>query len=299
VKQGRAKPVLSPRRVSGWVLPIAPGVISTLVLCSVVFPQTSPDAQELVRQAVGNELAMPFVANNCTYQYHREASGRHETLMMVKSSGLLVGKVVRIDNAPISKDQEKKEDDQLWRLLHDSGAQQQQRKKQDRFEHVVRELVAALPQAFRYTQTQAEVAADGGRLIHLAFQPAPDFRPATTGLELLRGLSGTMVIDERQKRIVRLAAQIFREMDFGWGFLVHLNKGGNLLLEREPTRPPGADLHAFAVNVDGRILLLKKLDIHWSFDHFTYLERTVDLASAIGLLTTPDVAGYATGLPSK
>lgn len=297
MKQRSAK-IVPLERVFACVLPRAPGVIATFLLCSVAFAQSSPDPQELVRQAVGNELASPFLPENCTYQYHRQGSGRHETLLMVKSSDLIVGKVVRIDNMPVSKDQEQKENDQLRRLLHDPDLQQQQRKRQQRFDHFTRELVAALPQAFHYTETETEGAADGRHLIHLAFQPAPDFHPATTELELLRAMAGALVIDDQRKRIVRLAAHTFREIDFGWGLLVHLNKGANLLLERETTPRLGSDLSALSVNIEGRILLLKKLDVHWSFDHFASFGRTLDLASAVGLLTAPDLAGFGPGLMS-
>ena len=271
--------------------------MASVVLCTVASAQTSRDIQELVRQAVANEQA-PFLAGSCAYQYHREGSGRHETLQMIKSNDLIVGKLVRIDNVPLSKDQEQKEDDQLRHLLHDSGAQQQQRKRQQRFEHYIRELIQAFPQAFRYTETKTEVTADGGRLIHTSFQPSPDFHPASAELEVMQGLSGLMVIDDARKRIVRLDAHLFRDVDFGWGILVHVNKGGDLLLEREPTSPPGSDVRALSLNVDGRILLLKKLETHWSFDHFTWLDRSLDLASAVNLLTAPDVAGYFSGLRS-
>jgi hypothetical protein len=107
-----------------------------------------------------------------------------------------------------------------------------------------------------------------------------------------------MVIDNQRKRIVRLDAHLFRDVDFGWGILIHVNKGGNLLLEREPTSPPGSDVRALSLNIDGRILLLKKLETHWSFDRFTWFDRSLDLASAVSLLTAPDMAGYFTGLPS-
>jgi hypothetical protein len=295
VKQSKAKAVL---RVFGHVLPASSPLFSTFVLCSLAFAQGSRDAQELVRQAVGNEQTLPFLAKECTYQYRRHVSGREETRLMIKTSDLIVGKLVQIDNRPISKDEEQKQDEQLRRLLHDSAAQQQQRRRQQRFEHYIRELIRALPQAFHYTETNTEVAADGARLIHLTFQPAPDFRPANADLEVMRGLSGTMVIDDQKKRIVKLDAHIFRDIDFGWGIFVHVNKGGNLLLEREPTSPPGADVRTLALNFDGRILLFKKLEIHWSFDHFQWLDRAMDLGSAVSLLTAPDMAGYITGLQS-
>ena len=295
VKRSTAKTFVPRRRIFDCL-----GVISACVLSSAAFAQVSHDTLELVRQAVANELTQPFLAENCTYQYHREVAGKHETLLMVNSSdGLLLGRVVRVDNVPVSEDEARKEDDKLRHLLNDSAAQQQQRKRQQRVEHYTRELVQAMPQAFRYTETKTERAADGGRLIHLAFEPAPDYHPPSTELELMRGLSGVLVIHEQKKRIMRLEAHVFREIDFGWGILIQVNKGGSLLLEREPASPPGSDVRAFGLNIDGRVLLLKKLNIHWSFDHFACLPRALDLASAVSLLTAPDAAAYIDGLPSQ
>ena len=295
--QATAKAVLG--RVFACVPPASQAWIATFLLSSFAFAQGSHDAQELVRQAVANEQAVPFLAEPCRYQYHRLVSGKHETLEMIKTSDLIVGKVVRIDNRPISKGEEHKEDDELRRLLHDPSAQQQQRKRQQRFEHYIRELIQSLPQAFRYTETNPEVAADGTRLIHLSFQPAPDFHPASAELEVMRGLSGVMVIDDQRKRIVKLDAHLFRDIDFGWGILVHVNQGGNLLLEREPANQPGADVRALTLNIDGRILLFKKLEIHWSFDQFRWFDRAIDLAAAVNLLTAPDMAGSIGGLRSR
>jgi hypothetical protein len=296
VKRSTAKAVLG--RVFGSVLVAPRPLIATFILSSLAFAQGSHDTQDLVRQAVGNEQTTPFLAKECTYQYHRLVSGKHETLQMIKTNDLIVGKIVRIDNAPVSKDEEQKENNELRRLLHDSSAQQQQRKRQQRFDHYIRELIQSLPQAFRYTETDTEVAADGARLIHLTFQPAPDFHPASADLEVMRGLSGVMVIDDQRKRIVKLDAHLFRDVDFGWGLLVQLNKGGNLLLEREPTSPPGANVLALTMNIEGRILLFKKLEIHWSFDHFAWFDRPMDLRSAVTLLTAPDRAGSISGLRS-
>ena len=286
-------------RFFGSVLSASRPWLAAFLLSPLAFAQGSRDAQEWVRQAVANEQASPFLAKECTYQYQRLVSGKHETLEMIKTSDLIVGKVVRIDNRPVSKDEEQKENDELRRLLDDPSAQQQQRKRQQRFEHYIRELIQSLPQAFRYTETDSQVAAAGARLIRLSFQPAPDFRPASADLEVMRGLSGVMVIDGQSKRIVKLDAHLFRDVDFGWGILVHLYKGGSLGLERQPANPPGADVLNLTLNIDGRILLFKKLEIRWNFDHFRWFDRSIDLASAVNLLTAPDMAGSISGLRSR
>jgi hypothetical protein len=287
------------QRVWGAIAPFL-GVMVALTLATEISraQQTSTSVQELVRQAVATELSSPLVTQNCTYEYQREVSGKRETLFMVKTSNLVVGKVVGVDNARVSDDQEQKEDARLRHLLQSSSEQEQLRKKQHRFEQFMRELVEALPDAFHYTKVPIQ-GAPGAHLTQLAFQPAPEFHPARTSLELLRGLSGTMVIDNQTKQIVKFEANLFRDIDFGWGIVVHLNRGGNLRLERELTGQPHSNIRSFSVNTQGRILLLKKLEIHWSFDHFGYLRRNLDLATAVDMLTTPSIASYVAEFPGR
>ncbi|HEY7095485.1 MAG TPA: hypothetical protein VH437_02095 [Terriglobales bacterium] len=265
-----------------------------LTMCCVTASgqQSTVNPQQLVREAVAKELGSPFVVQNCSYQYHRRVSGRDETLLMIRSSDLIVGKLVRVDGASVSADQQEQQDKQLRRLLEDSRERQRQLEKQQKFERYIRDLVEALPDSFQYTEAETEVGPQGRPLVHLNFQPSPSYEPAHADQQVLRGLAGTMVIDRSRKQIVRLDAHLFKDVDFGWGVLVSLNKGGGLLLVRDPDGPPESNIQTFSLNVDGRILLLKKLDLHWSFDHFAALPGVVDLASAIDMLTTSKLASY-------
>ena len=257
-------------------------------LAPVCLAQKTPAAtEELVREAVRTELASPFVTQNCTYEYNRSISGKQERLTMVKSSDLVVGKVVEIGGKPITQGEGEKQNAQLRRLLHDTAEQEQQRKKQQKFEQYTRQLMEALPDAFNYEENQSEVSGAGARLIHLSFQPAPDYHPAATNLEWLRGLAGEMVIDERRKKIVRFDGQLFRDIDFGWGILVHLDRGGKVQLKRATADPASSALQALMLDFDARILLLKRLDVQVEFDHFVCLNRNIDLASAVEMLTNP------------
>ena len=262
--------------------------LTPIYLPSICLAQKTPAVtEEMVREAVKTELSSPFVTENCTYEYHRSISGKQERLKMVKSSDLVVGKVVEIGGTPITPGEEKKEDAQLRRLLHDTSEQEEQRKKQQKFEQYTRQLMEALPDAFDYRETQTEVAGAGARLVHLNFQPAPDYHPVTTSLDWLRGLSGEMVIDERRKKIVRFDGQLFRDIDFGWGILVHLDRGGKVRLERAVADQANSTLQAFILVFGARILLLKRMDVQVDFDHFVCLNRNIHLASAIEMLTNP------------
>jgi hypothetical protein len=278
------------RHCASVALQLFLSAVYVCLLSPATFGQQAAGPQQLVRQAVANELASPFFTGNCTYQYHREVSGTEETRFMVKSSELVVGKLLRINGTPLSPDREQSEDRRLRELLDDPQKQERERRQQQRFEHQARALVEALPTAFRYTQMQFETGSHGQSLVHLQFQPAADFKPTTATLELLRAMTGSMVIDEAKKEIVRLEARLFRDVDFGWGVLVHVSKGGTLVLERDPSGQTVSNIRKLSLDVNGRILLVRKLEIHWSFDHFACFANNLSLRSAIAMLTTSNFA---------
>jgi hypothetical protein len=252
--------------------------------------QASTAPQTLVRTAVANELASPFFTQSCTYEYDRYVSGAQETRFMIKSRELVVGKLVRINGAPVSREQEQREDQHLRELLSSSEKQERARREQQRFETETRALIEALPTAFRYTQTYIEAGPHGERLIHLSFEPATDFRPASAIMQVLRGMSGTMVVDEQRVRIIRLEARLFRDIEFGWGVLVNVRRGGTLVLERDPSDQTLSNIRRLALDVNGRILLVKRFDVHWSFGHFACFPGNVSLGWAIEMLTTTNFA---------
>lgn len=245
---------------------------------------------ELIRQSVANELASNFVTQNCSYQYHRQVSGKLETLLMINSSELLIGKLVRVDHAAIPRDREEKEDSRLRDLLANSSEQAEQRKQQRRFEDRMRALVEAIPQAFEFTETQTEIGPEKHKWVHFAFRPAADFKPPSVDLEILRGLAGTMVVDATRSQILQFNAHLFRDVDFGWSVLVRLKKDSNLFFQRDPAEGNSSNIRELSLNVNGRILLLRKLQIHWTFDHFACFREPVALASAVAMLTSPSIS---------
>jgi hypothetical protein len=244
-------------------------------------------SQQLIRQAVANELKSSFVTQNCTYQYHREVSGKQETRFMIKTSDLVVGKLISIGNVPVSPDQEAKENQRLQDLLAHARQQDRLRRQQQRWEDQMRALLQAIPHAFEFTKTQTEARPDGDSLVHFAFQPSADFKPANIELQFLRGLAGTMVIDAKRKQIVNLQAHLFRDIDFGWGLLVHLNKGGSFVLDREAVADSPSNIRNFSLDMSGKFLVLKKFGMQWNFDHFACFREPVTLASAVEMLASP------------
>jgi hypothetical protein len=99
-----------------------------------------------------------------------------------------------------------------------------------------------------------------------------------------------MVVDAAKSQILQFNAHLFQDVDFGWGMLVRLKKGGNLFFQRDPAEGNSSNIRELSMNVNGRILLFRKLEIHWTFDHFACFREPVALASAVAMLTSPSIS---------
>lgn len=209
---------------------------------------------------------------------------------MIKSSELVIGKLVRVDNVPVSQSREEKEDEHLRGLLASSHEQKEQRIEQQKLEDQMHALLEAIPHAFQFTETGTEMSSERHKLVHLKFQPAADFKPPSVELEVLHGLEGTMIVDATRKQIVKLEAHLFRDVDFGWGILVRLDRGGTLTFDRDPTDERASNIREFSLDVNGRVLLLKRVEIQWKFDHFSCFRQPIALSSAVAMLTSPRIS---------
>ena len=78
---------------------------------------------------------------------------------------------------------------------------------------------------------------------------------------IFRGLAGEVWIDQEQERLTRLDAHVIANVDFGWGILGKLDKGGTILLEQSDIGGHDWELTDLKLNLTGKALLVKSLNI--------------------------------------
>ena len=78
---------------------------------------------------------------------------------------------------------------------------------------------------------------------------------------IFRGLAGEVWIDQAQERLTRLDAHVIANVDFGWGILGKLDKGGTIQLEQSDIGNHDWELTTLKLNLKGKALMLKSLDI--------------------------------------
>jgi hypothetical protein len=125
-----------------------------------------------------------------------------------------------------------------------------------------------------------------GQCYRLSFTPNPRFTPPDVEAEIFRGMAGEVWIDQAQERLTRLDAHLIANVDFGWGIIGKLDKGGTILLEQADIGGHDWELTTLKLNLTGRALLVKSLNIQIAeqASHFSLVPPGVDYRQAIELL---------------
>ena len=136
-----------------------------------------------------------------------------------------VARLVELNGNPLSAADEQKEEARLTELSGDPGKQRRRKQAEDEDEGRVLKVLRALPTAFVY---QDAGAADGpaGKVERFTFEPRPGYSAPDLETQVLTQMAGEIWIDPAHLRVVRLEGHLQQDVDFGWGILGRLNKGG-------------------------------------------------------------------------
>jgi len=168
-----------------------------------------------------------------------------------------VARLVAVNDQPLSPVDEQKEQTRLNALLNDPSRQKRRKQSEDDDTARAMKVLRALPRAFIY---QFEGAGTGptGRVEKFTFKPNPDFAPLDLETQVLTAMTGELWIDPSEERVARLEGHLQRDVDFGWGILGRLNKGGRILIEQADVGNHQWRIVRFQMVMSGRVLFKSK-----------------------------------------
>jgi hypothetical protein len=142
-----------------------------------------------------------------------------------------VARLIALNGKALSPADEQKEEARLNGLLADPGKQKRRKQAESDDTGRVLKVLRALPTAFVY---QDEGAAEGplGKVEKFSFKPNPGFSPPDLETQVLTQMAGEIWIDPVHLRVIRLEGHLQQDVDFGWGILGRLNKGGWIVIEQ-------------------------------------------------------------------
>jgi hypothetical protein len=91
----------------------------------------------------------------------------------------------------------------------------------------------------------------------LRFRPNPEDESRTIEARIFHAMSGKLWVDARSKRLTKLEGHVDENVDFGFGILGRLYRGGWFRLEREQVSKTDWKTKSLEVHMNIRALLVK------------------------------------------
>ena len=239
-------------------------LVSLICLCSgaavclaqEALPPLEPaQAQALMTQTLGNELqAAHDTSHPMRYALRKVSPRLTTTKLIIETKDGAVARLVSINDQPLSVLDEQKEQARLNGLLADPSLQRHRKQNEDSDTARAMRVLRALPQAFVY-QYAGPIDASGGRIERFTFRPNPTFKPPDLETEVLTEMTGEMWIDAAHERVTHLEGHLQEDVDFGWGILGRLYKGGWVAIDQADVNAGVWRTVHFQMQMSGRVFI--------------------------------------------
>ena len=252
-------------------------------------PSTSIDATALVRRAVQHRLDATRSHPPSRYLL-RKIDEHHDTVkVIIETKDGDVARLIASNGKPLSPEDDKAELDRLDYLAQHPELQEKRRKSEQKDADRITHLLGLLPEAFLY-RIEGTVPCGAGQCCRLSFTPNPNFTPPDLEANVFRGAAGEIWIDQAQERMTRLDAHFIADVDFGFGILGRINKGGTALIEQTDVGGHDWELTGMNIHVNGKALLVRSFSFHVNqqASHYSPVPPTLSYRDAIQMLKQVD-----------
>jgi hypothetical protein len=209
-------------------------------------------AGQLVREVVWNELNDHQTHGYWRYWIEKRTAQETRLEEQVETADGPVTRLEESNGRPVSDETRRQEQARLERLLTSPSDQARHRQEYEEDEKRVGRILALLPEAFLY-----EYDGEENGCFRLKFHPNPAFPPHSIEARIFHSMSGTLWVNSRYKRLARLDGRVGDNVDFGYGILGQLYKGGWFQLQRTQVSPADWKTERLEVHMTVRALLVK------------------------------------------
>jgi hypothetical protein len=209
-------------------------------------------AGQLVREVVYNELNDHAAHGYWRYWIERRTTKETRLEEQVETPQGPVTELALTNGQPVNPETRQQEQERLEHLLSSRDEQARHLQEYHDDEARIGRILALLPDAFLY-----EYEGDENGCHKLRFHPNPDFPAHSIEARIFHAMSGELWVSARYKRLARLDAKSQENVDFGYGILGRLYKGGWFQLERTQVSETDWKTSRLEVHMMGRALLVK------------------------------------------
>ena len=258
--------------------------MSMLILPLAAAGQNGPGPQDdtLVQRALANEVkAAGDLQHPMRYRLHKASPRFASTKDIFETKDGAVAHLIAVNDAPLSSADQQKEESRLNGLLSDPSRQRHRKQSEDADTQRALKVLRALPAAFVYRFAGESEAG----LKKFTFTPNPHFDPPDLETQVLTQMTGTIWVDTDNERVKRLEGHLQQDVDFGWGILGRLNKGGWIVIEQAAVADHAWRIVHFQMSMSGRVVFKTKVfDTTEDESHFAPLPRGLNYQQAIQMM---------------
>lgn len=253
----------------------------------------SMPAKTWATETAANEIAI--IEHPGSYLRYRQRlidSKGDEMRDVIETKDGTVARLIMRDNRPLTPEEDQSERERLNSLLTHPSDFSRHVKNQAESKKIAVELIKLMPDAmlYNYAPGQPQTPNVAAPEVVLDFAPNPAFHPPNLYSEAMLGLRGRIWIDAQTKQIVRIEAEVFQSINWGWGMLAHIYPGGKVDLEQMAASGPRWNMTQFHEQVTVKALMVKTMKVHaeGATSDFQALPGPMSYTDAIQqLLATP------------
>jgi hypothetical protein len=239
-----------------WIKPSLQALLCFGLLTATALGQkpTRPATEEhlaLIARAAERERAELENPKPYSYQERLDWNWGSETRSVIETTEGRADRIVLFNGEPLSPEQQAKQQHRLEKLLSDRDALKNESKDQKSETQRRIRIVKAFPRAFFFDYAGVEKG-----LLRFNFRPDPDFSPKDRETQMYRGMEGSVWIEPGQERIVRIEGILVKDVNFGWGIVGHLNKGGIYEIAQTQLSPGKWRITKLNVDLKGKTFLI-------------------------------------------
>ena len=249
-------------------------IVALFLVSAHLAAQQTVSANELVRSAINNELAAAANPAHWMYLSRKEDGGKTTTRQVIQTRNVILERLIAVDGAALTPAERAKEDKRIAKLVGDAAALQKIKRQQHEDKIKAQQMLELLPRAFLY-----EYAGHEGELVRLTFKPNPAFDPPSREARVFHAMEGEMWIHEGQGRLARMSGRLMENVNFGFGLLGHLEKGGRFEVMLSEVSPRIWEMTSMVVDMRGRALIFASINTQ-ERETMTQFSRVPDELSA-------------------
>jgi hypothetical protein len=265
-------------------------VLGMVSWCGITVAAQVQDPRQLVKDAVSNELKSNEQQTDFwMYRLNKENKSGAQVKDMVETKSGIVARLISVNGRPLTPQERAADDERLTALANSPEEQRSKLEDQKKEQEKVMSMVRALPDALLYEYAGTDLM-DGRPTVRLKFKPNPAFHPTTRETIAYKATEGTLWIDSQEQRILRLDATLAHDINIGWGFVGHIDKGGELFLQQQFLGPGKWRINKLIIEATGQAFFFKSIALKQRQLGTDYRPVPSDLsvAAAVNLLKKVD-----------